>query len=184
LARARRALPWLIPFRIPVVSSVRPRPVAEDLVMAPPKPAEAKRRYFSVEEANKTLPLVRAIVADIVSQFHVVNELKQRLSAVMNERKRMASDPYSEELAQSQSEMEAEEAKLAAYINELTKLGVELKGTDGLCDFYSIMDGREVYLCWRLGEPEVMHWHELNAGAAGRKPLAPLAGSAGGRRPH
>ena len=87
LARARRALPWLIPFRIPVVSSVRPRPVAEDLVMAPPKPAEAKRRYFSVEEANKTLPLVRAIVADIVSQFHVVNELKQRLSAVMNERK-------------------------------------------------------------------------------------------------
>jgi len=145
--------------------------------MAPPKPAETKRRYFSVEEANKTLPLVRAIVSDIVRQWHNVNELKQRLSSVLTERKRPASDPYSEELAQSQAEMESEEQKLATYIDELTKLGVELKGPDGLCDFYSIMDGREVYLCWRLGEPEVMHWHELNAGVAGRKPLPSLAGS-------
>ena len=61
--------------------------------MAPPKPAEMKRRYFSVEEANKTLPLVRAIVSDIVRQFNVVNDLKQRLSAVISERKRPSSDP-------------------------------------------------------------------------------------------
>jgi len=152
--------------------------------MAPPKPAEAKRRYFSVEEANRMLPLVRAIVTDIVQQWHKVNELKQRLSAVMSERKRPASDIYSEELAQSQAEMEVEEEKLAFYIEELTKLGVELKGPDGLCDFFSIMDGREVYLCWRLGEPEVAHWHELNAGFAGRKPLASLTASRGGLRDH
>ena len=67
--------------------------------------------------------------------------------------------------------MKSREEKLAAFIDELTKLGVELKGPDGLCDFYSLMDGREVYLCWRLGEPQVMHWHELDAGVAGRKPL-------------
>ena len=150
--------------------------------MAPPKPAETKRRYFSVEEANKTLPLVRAIVTDIVKQLRLVNELKTRLAAVLSDRKRPASDPYSEELAQSQAEMEAEEEKLAAYIDELTKLGVEFKGPDGLCDFYSLMDGREVYLCWRLGEPEVMHWHELNAGVAGRKPLASHAGPRAGQR--
>lgn len=152
--------------------------------MAPPKPAEAKRRYFSVEEANRSLPLVRAIVSDIVRQWHTVNELKQRLSAVLSERKRPASDVYSEELAQSQAEMESEEEKLASYIDELTKLGVELKGPDGLCDFYSVMDGREVYLCWRLGEPEVLHWHELNAGVAGRKPLTTLAGARAGQRTH
>ncbi|WP_422926442.1 DUF2203 domain-containing protein [Singulisphaera sp. PoT] len=152
--------------------------------MAPPKPAEAKRRYFSVEEANRTLPLVRAIVTDIVQQWHTVNELKQRLTAVMGERKRPSGDIYSEEFAQSQSEMEAEEEKLASYIEELTKLGVELKGPDGLCDFYSMMDGREVYLCWRLGEPEVGHWHELNAGFAGRKPLVSLAATRGSSRDH
>src|SRR3954454_15329954 len=103
--------------------------------MAPPKPVEVKRRYFSVEEANKTLPLVKAIVTDIVHQFRVVNDLKQRLSPVLNERRRASSDPYSEELAQTQGELGAEEEKLAALIDELPKLGVELKGPDGLCDF-------------------------------------------------
>ena len=44
---------------------------------------------------------------------------------------------------------------------------------DGLCDFPSLRDGRPVYLCWRLGEPQVLHWHELNAGVAGRQLLNP-----------
>ncbi len=149
--------------------------------MAPPKPVEAKRRYFTVEEANKALPLVKVIVSDIVDQFQVVNDLKQRLSAVLSERRRPAGDLYSEELAQTQSELATEEEKLAGFIDELTKLGVELKGPDGLCDFYSMMDGREVYLCWRLGEPQVMHWHELDAGVAGRKPLNLQAPSSANR---
>ena len=144
--------------------------------MASSKPLEAKRKYFSLEEANRTLPLVKAIVGDIVRQFQTVNELKGRLTAVQRDRRRNANDPYSEELAQSQAEMELQEEKLASYINELTKLGVELKGPDGLCDFPSIMDDREVCLCWRLGEPQVMHWHELDAGFAGRQPLAALSG--------
>ncbi len=150
--------------------------------MAPTKPLEAKRKYFSVQEANKALPLVKAIVGDIVRQFHSVNELKQRLSAVLTEHRRPTSEPYSEELAHSQAELESEEAKLESYIDELTRLGVELKGPDGLCDFYSTMDGRDVYLCWRLGEPEVMHWHELNAGVAGRQPLTAQSGTRTGHR--
>jgi hypothetical protein len=150
--------------------------------MAPTKPAEPKKKYFTVEEANRALPLVKVIVGDIVRQFQMVNELRQRLAAVVTEHRRPSSDPYSEELAQSQAELESEESKLEGYIDELTKLGVELKGPDGLCDFYSIMEGREVYLCWRLGEPEVLHWHELNAGVAGRQPLTAGAVSRGGRR--
>lgn len=144
--------------------------------MAPPKPVEPKKKYFTVGEANKALPLVKAIVGDIVRQYHTVSELRQRLSAVVTEHRRPSTDPYSEELAQSQAGLEGEEAKLEGYIDELSKLGVELKGPDGLCDFYSMMDGREVYLCWRLGEPEVLHWHELNAGVAGRQALTAGAG--------
>ena len=139
--------------------------------MAPPNPVEAKPISFSVEEANRALPLVKAIVGDIVRQFEVVNELKQRLAAVQKHRKRPANDPYAEETAQSQTELDAEESKLATYIDELARLGVELKGPDGLCDFPSVRDGREVYLCWRLGEPEVTHWHDKNAGFAGRQPI-------------
>ena len=149
--------------------------------MPPPKPIPAKRKYFTVEEANKALPLVKAIVSDIVKQFQVVNELKRRLSALTIEHRQPSSDPYSEELAQSQAELETEEGKLETFIDELTRLGVELKSHEGLCDFYSKMDGREVYLCWRLGEPEVMHWHELDAGFSGRLPLAAHAGPGSSR---
>jgi len=58
-------------------------------------------------------------------------------------------------------------------------LGVEPKnGPEGLVDFPAVLDGRPVYLCWKLGEPEVLHWHDLDAGFRGRQPLT--AGSAAG----
>jgi hypothetical protein len=135
---------------------------------AEPKP---KKKFFTVEEANNTLPLVRAIVTDIVRQTRGVQDLRARLSAIRRDPRRPAADVYSEELAHSEAELAAEESSLAELIDELGRLGIELKGPDGLCDFPSLRDGRVVYLCWRLGEPEVMHWHELDAGFGGRQPL-------------
>jgi hypothetical protein len=140
--------------------------------MTLPSPVEAKRKYFSIDEANRMLPLVRVIVSDIVDQWRIVTELESRLNTVRRrEGKRLQGDLYSEEFAQTEAEFDVEQSKLKAYLDELEKLGVELKGPDGLCDFYSLRDGREVYLCWRLGEPEVAHWHELEAGFGGRQPL-------------
>ena len=141
--------------------------------MAPAKPvADQRRKYFSVEEANRSLPLVRAIVEDIVRQSRLVDGLQQRVQRVLRERRRPSDDLYSEELAQTQNELEVEEDKLQTYAAELQNLGVELKSDEiGLCDFRSMMNGREIYLCWRLGEPQVMFWHELDAGFAGRQAL-------------
>lgn len=120
------------------------------------------------------LPLVRPIVSDIVRQFQIVTELKSRMDAVRPKvtRKR-ENDPYREELAQTEAELDREQARLTDYVDELTKLGVELRGVDGLCDFPSLREGREVFLCWRLGEPEVMFWHDVDAGFAGRQPIEP-----------
>jgi len=140
---------------------------------------EPKRKYYSVEEANRALPLVKAIVGDIVRHYEQVEELQGRLSRVMRERNRDADDPYSEELSETQSELATQEDRLREYIDELKKLGVELKSEDGLCDFPSLMDGREVYLCWRLGEPQVAYWHELEAGFSGRKRLSNRGGDVG-----
>src|SRR4051794_35588635 len=102
--------------------------------MASPSPVEAKRKYFTIDEANRALPLVRAIVTDIVEQWKVVAELESRLKNLgPRERKRQSqsTDPYSEELAQTQAEFERQEAKLRGYVDELERLGVELKGSDG-----------------------------------------------------
>ncbi|WP_337173420.1 DUF2203 domain-containing protein [Paludisphaera sp.] len=131
-------------------------------------------RYYTVEDANRALPYVRAIVADIVRQYGVVEEFQQRLARLGRERRRNAAsdDLYSEELAQFRRELEAEEERLETFHQELKALGVELRNADGLCDFPSQIDGRDVYLCWQLGEPAVEHWHELDGGFAGRRRVA------------
>lgn len=157
--------------------------------MAPPKSVEEKKRYFTAEEANRMLPLVKRIASDVVRQWQTVRDLEQRLALVTRRKPRRSgngsgADVYEEEVAQSQAELETEKAVLCDYIEELKGLGVELKGFDGLCDFPSLRDGREVYLCWRLGEPEVAHWHEQRDGFAGRQPLkpTPAASTSGGRK--
>jgi len=151
--------------------------------MAAAQSVEARGKYFTVEEANKALPLVQRIVEDIVRQYRVVEELSQRLEPVLgSERRRKSGDPYWEELAQTQAEMETEESKLRDYVDELTSLGVQFKGPDGLCDFPSLRDGRAIYLCWRLGEAEVAYWHERDAGFAGRQPVKVPAAARRGPR--
>ena len=70
-----------------------------------------------------------------------------------------------------QQEYARDAARLEEYLDELRQLAVEFKGLDGIVDFPGLMDGREVCLCWKLGEPEVSHWHEVDAGFSGRQKL-------------
>ena len=147
--------------------------------------AQETKKYFTIEEANNALPLVRAIVTDIVAKYAEVSERKARLDQIRESRHRRGRGPhdlYGEELAQVEEELEKEITTLQEFIEELENLGVELKDISrGLIDFRSLMDGREVYLCWLLGEDEIGHWHELDAGFAGRHSL--LAGSASDGKP-
>ena len=130
-------------------------------------------KLFTVQQANATLPLVRAITADIVTLARDVIDRKQRIDHLNAGRAANSDDMYSDELSQIAEEVEKDTQRLQEYAEELRQLGVELKGaSEGLVDFPSMMDGRIVYLCWKYGEPEVMHWHELDAGFAGRQPLA------------
>jgi hypothetical protein len=72
-------------------------------------------------------------------------------------------------------ELEMDGRRILEYVEELRQLGVEAKSaTEGLVDFPAVFDGRMVYLCWRLGEPEVSYWHELDAGFRGRKLLGSM----------
>jgi hypothetical protein len=41
----------------------------------------------------------------------------------------------------------------------------------GLIDFPGLRGGRQIYLCWRLGEDAVNFWHDRETGFAGRQPL-------------
>ena len=58
------------------------------------------------------------------------------------------------------------------FMRKIDEMGCEVKGIrEGLVDFPSIREGKEVYLCWRMPEKEILFWHDLNTGFAGRKPI-------------
>lgn len=145
--------------------------------MAIPK---SGKRIFTVTEANNALPLVRAIVQDITDLARDLRERHERLARMKpSDRFRLLSEAHEEELQQVRTDLERGQEKMEEFVRELAQLGVELKDYfTGLIDFPSLMNGRQIYLCWRLGEPEVAHWHELEAGFAGRQELPSRAGSA------
>jgi len=132
-------------------------------------------KLFTVEQANAVLPLVRAITSDLVSLSREVIDRRQRLALLTSGRQQQNHrdrDIYAEELEQIEEELEKDGERLQVYVDELRQLGVEPKsGADGLVDFPSLMDGRVVFLCWKHGEQEVLHWHELESGFGGRQPL-------------
>lgn len=136
--------------------------------------ARSPQKFFTVEEANAMLPLVRAIAQDLARLSQNVVERRERLSVMRQGERRQ--DQFSEELVAEEAELEKDCQQLYEYVEELRQLGVEPKGVEeGLVDFPAILDNREVYLCWRLGEPEVQFWHDIEAGFAGRQPLPTAA---------
>jgi hypothetical protein len=130
-------------------------------------------RIFTVDEANRTLPLVRRIVEDLVRDHHLWEEKVREFEVAT-----AGSSPERPDVIAELLQIEAQRlAKdIESYIAELNELGVICKGMNiGLVDFRGQMDGREVFYCWKLGEPGVMYWHETDAGFVGRQRLHPLA---------
>jgi hypothetical protein len=126
---------------------------------------------FTVEHANRTLPLVRRIVEDVVDQHRRWRETILELDLVSQASPPEDQSARAEVLVRQARDLSRE---LEGYQRELRDLGVQLKDPRlGLVDFPSEIGGRTVLLCWRLGEPEVQFWHEVDAGYAGRQPLSP-----------
>ncbi len=106
---------------------------------------------FTPEQANRILPEVRKIVSRVV-------QLKSDID--------MAAGKHRNGLVD----------ELGVLISRLEGLVVELKDTEtGLADFPAERFGEPVYLCWKLGESEVMYWHDIAGGFRGRKTLKPEA---------
>ena len=122
-------------------------------------------RHWTPAEANQLRPIVGATV--------------RRLRAA---REVLAHDGFDSEfalLAESTggawpgSERAKAAIDVALGFEALERLDIVVRDLDrGLVDFPAVIDGREVYLCWLLDEPAVTHWHAIESGFAGRKPLA------------
>lgn len=129
------------------------------------------QRLFTVDEANRTLPLVRRIVEDVVRQHRIWREKILELDLVASSSR--ADEPrFRAEVLEKEAQDLARE--IDGYQKELEELGIQLKDRRlGLVDFPSELGGKRVLLCWRLGETEVQFWHDEDAGYSGRQPLQP-----------
>src|SRR5262245_33469541 len=128
------------------------------------------RKYFTPAEADRTLPLVRRIVADITSLYpHWTELVYQYELAAAQAKPEWGESPEQLDL---RSRIDDVARRITAYLAELEAVGCVFKGfRDGLVDFYGKLDGRDVFWCWKQGEDKIEHWHEIEAGFAGRQPI-------------
>jgi len=130
-------------------------------------------KLFSIDQAERALPLVRRIVGDIVKSF------RERETRLIERQQLPLSPPpgsaAEERALKLEQEMEQFENDIRRYSDELQQIGVELKDLQqGLIDFYSRFEGRIVYLCWKHNEGDTLAWwHDLHAGFRGRQPITP-----------
>ena len=122
-------------------------------------------RYFTVEEANIMLEVIRPLMREILDIRQVIFQKQPELVPVLN---RLMDNGGS--LVASQVALEIEQ--LHILIGQVLVTGVSLKDINsGLVDFLSRRDERDVYLCWRYGEESVSYWHDLETGFAGRQTI-------------
>lgn len=115
-------------------------------------------KYFTPKEANKTLPLVKQIVNDILKTANQIKDLAEAIG-----------DDF-----ENTEEVKSLTAEVHNFIKELEELGCTYKDWNfqiGLVDFPSIIDGKEVLLCWKSDEDSISHFHGLLDGFAGRKKI-------------
>jgi len=130
-------------------------------------------RYFTVADVEALIPELARIMERVMSAHAEVSATHERMQAEQ-QRIAMAGGGVLDRRA-----WRADKAKVERLTGEIRRgLGeiVELGGAPkdlglGLVDFLHLRDGREVNLCWKYGEREIRHWHGLDEGYAGRKPL-------------
>lgn len=128
------------------------------------------KKYFTAQEANRMLPALRIGLRDlqaIRSRF----ESKYRELAILRRQGvelRGGEDPF----FQLECELEFMQMEASVIANSMAFQGVEVKDVEaGLVDFPAMIGGREVLLCWRLGEEQVEYYHGLHDGFQGRRRL-------------
>jgi hypothetical protein len=133
-------------------------------------------KFFTLSEANRTLPLVKRVVQDIASLYPSWKDLVSRYELIAA--KARPDWGESPEQLGLKAQIDDVARKINACLVELEQVGCEFKGfEEGLVDFHGRLDDREILWCWKLGEDRVSHWHELDAGFAGRQPIPEVVNS-------
>ncbi|MCI0565017.1 MAG: DUF2203 domain-containing protein [Nitrososphaera sp.] len=121
---------------------------------------------YTPQDANKALPEVKRMFANIVAQKNTVVALQSELQMIVE------SGGQFEKFIAKKQVLNAAVSELYSAIERLEGTGIVIKSVDeGLLDFPSKRFEEEVWLCWKAGEDEIKFWHAKDEGFMGRKPL-------------
>jgi len=126
-------------------------------------------KLFTINEANALLPIVRPLIEkllDTIRRLRVKSEMVIRAEQI---------DPETPNLMgrlQQNEEIAGLIKQINDSVNEIQQPGCVCKGVEqGLLDFPCLLGKEIVFLCWQYGEAEVVYWHRIEDGFAGRRPL-------------
>jgi hypothetical protein len=135
------------------------------------KAREHMAHYFTREEAETLLPQITVVLHQIQEYRQAMQQSEEELGDLHVQAMGNGHHLHGR-IAKIQKELAQHLETLQTLIVKLNEFGCVLKDPDmGLIDFLSLRDGREIYLCWLLGEDRINYWHYLDAGFAGRQPL-------------
>jgi hypothetical protein len=123
-------------------------------------------RYFTLREANQALIVIRPLMDEI-------QNIRQKILARRPEVWPVVEQAAGNGGSQAASKMVREFEHVDTLVHQVQDTGALFKDINlGLLDFPALKEGREVYLCWKYGEQDIAFWHEIEAGYAGRQPIA------------
>ena len=124
-----------------------------------------EKRYFTLEEANACIP-------DLVDDISLLRAIRNQLAALHAEITPLLEVVSSNGGSKHTPALLRATTRFQEVLDRIADRGCHLKGLDpGLVDFPHLRDGREVYLCWRMGENQIRYWHEIEDGFDGRQLL-------------
>lgn len=147
-------------------------------------------RFYTIDDANERLPEVRdqlerlrAQRAELIELRDLAIERLRTVRAAAGVDGGSADEETELELASSDVELRALRLRMQGVIDQMQAGVARLDDWDvtlrdietGLIDFPALVSGRQVWLCWRLGEGPIEWWHELTTGFGGRQPLIELS---------
>ncbi len=130
-------------------------------------------KAFTLSEAQTLLPVLEALLRKAQAAGARASELEMEMQE-LSQRIFMSGGMHVDVAQAAKRRANREKALQEARdtLTEMEEIGVQVKDLEkGLLDFPAVMDGRDVLLCWKLGEKEIGYWHTLEDGFTGRKPL-------------
>jgi hypothetical protein len=130
-------------------------------------------KTFTLSEAQTLLPVVEALLRKAQAAGSQASEHEAEMQD-LGQRIFLAGGMHVDVAAAARRRAEFDKAvqEVKDTVAEIEEIGVQLKDLEaGLLDFPSVIDGKTVLLCWKLGEKEIGYWHSPEDGFAGRKPL-------------